>query len=175
MFVHCQTSPYSHIPGSIELLLACQEGHLQDHPFFANKEKANEWSSKLCGKDFYGALKPENHLQCFNDWMNSLSVFASELIGPYFAGSHFSLVDAVVFPFVWRAFSLRLFEHYRQHSVHDALFSDKIQRWVDACLKLEEVQATLPSDTNHKTGFSKELFDVYKAYAAGIGLKADRP
>jgi hypothetical protein len=157
--------------GSIELLVAL-EADYPGHPFFQGKEKAREWSDKLCTREFYGSLKPNVHEACFAKFSEGLTEFAETMVGPYFHGDHLSIIDVVVFPFLYRAFSLKIFEYHRQHSVHGAPYSQKLGQWVNRCLQLPAIQKTLPDDVDPLTGFSQKLFDVYHVYATGVGLKS---
>lgn len=125
----------------------------------------------MCGGDFYGSLKPEGHATCFERLQNNLSEFAAAMVGPFYSGEEFGIIDAIVFPFLYRAFALNLFQYHRQHDIHSETYSPKIVNWVKRCLQLEAVKRTLPEDVNQETGFSQSLFDVYHTYAAGVGLK----
>eukprot|EP01127_Copromyxa_protea_P013763 TRINITY_DN3725_c0_g1_i1.p1 TRINITY_DN3725_c0_g1~~TRINITY_DN3725_c0_g1_i1.p1 ORF type:complete len:247 (+),score=29.43 TRINITY_DN3725_c0_g1_i1:16-756(+) len=153
--------------GSIDLLLACKDN---SDPFFRGKETLDEWG-KLCGSDFYGSLKPDIHEECFARLSETLALFSERLDGPFYHGEEFSIVDCVVFPFLYRAFSLKLFQAFRNHDVHGFPWSSKLQSWVDRCLELPSVRKTLPDDADPATGFSQKLFNVYPIYAQGIGLK----
>lgn len=169
-----KTDPQREKPsqGSIDLSTA---NCLPDHPFCKGKEKLKELDSALCGSDFYGALKsPNEDDTCWKKWTGSLEQFASSLVGPFYLGSDFTVVDAVVFPFIYRAITLDIFKVFKSRDITELHCFSKIQTYVNACLVLPEIKATLPKDTD-MNGFSKSLLAVYAVYAEGIGLKSLLP
>jgi glutathione S-transferase len=135
-----------------------------------NASDAEEASARrldeLCGPLFYGSLKPVIFEERFRDWVSLLqsTVVATLKKQPFLSGrDEPGIEDVVVFPFLWRAFSLGLFEKYRGLRMP----SEFPVEWLNRMLALEAVQKTLPIDTDEK-GFSLRLFDVYPIYAVGF-------
>ena len=139
----------------------------------AEIDAAKNFDKLLCGPVFYGCLKPE----IFKDRF-VLFVRALEELAPRFRASKFlgggdkpGLLDVVLFPFLWRAATLCLFERYRGL----ILTKENVPfEWLDAMLALQGVKATLPLDTDEK-GFSLSLFNVYPVYVEGGLLQGLRP
>jgi hypothetical protein len=156
------------VQGSIVL---CETLLEDDASFGAGKESARLYSDLLCGSTFYSALKTTpTSSASFSQWEESFNRFAHDLASPFFLGDTFTLTDAVVFPFLWRARSLQLFERYKNYQMTDQVAVEKVERWIRRCLSLPYVRSTLPNDTDD-SGFSKRLFDLYDVYVNGSGLQ----
>jgi hypothetical protein len=137
-------------------------------------EQSRSWSDAICTKHFYGALKPPpfDHASAFQQLCDNMDSFAKSLQGRFYYGDSFSLVDATVIPFLWRALNLDIFNVYRQHNLNSQSFAPKLRDYVAACLELPFVRATLPLDTDEITFFSASLLRVYRVYAEGAGLRS---
>lgn len=93
--------------------------------------------------------------------------------GPFFFGDHFTLADAVAFPFVERM--LIALPYYRRFSLPGSDTFAAVHRWIDACYRRESVKTTTgprsveslrthPYEARDRRGY---ILEVQRMYAEG--------
>jgi hypothetical protein len=123
--------------------------------------RAEHWDALLCSGGFYHAIKDSSWVA---EWEAGLGELEDALAKqPFLSGQRPGLLDCVVFPFVYRAVTVKMFERYRGKAPH---VEQRTQAWLERMLSHEAVRRTLPKDAD-KTGFSQQLQDAYQTYAEG--------
>jgi len=125
--------------------------------------QATQWADKHVANPFYSILVPkdaERRKEGLAQFKEGCRKFQDNVKGPFFFGESLSIVDIAALPWCFRAFTCGAIELYRGPEF--ALSAEEfapLLRWLDACLALESVRATLPE--------KQALIDSYKRYADG--------
>jgi hypothetical protein len=176
--------------------------HGCQHPLYdfiasdAAEDEANKWS-RLITEPFYDSfMNRENAAQMkFEELIRNIAAFGNAIIGTFYYGDTPSLVDVAIFPFLYRIFTLRLFQTFRKAEIsefslallevdqtrdtHDPQGEDiaraltSVGQWIDNCLHTSWCKGSLPGDAESANGFySSKLNALYTIYALGVGLKS---
>jgi len=122
-----------------------------------------DWVDKNLCAPYYSVLVPkedERRRAGFDKLLHGMRTFQASIKGPFFLGEELSMVDIAAIPWAYRIFSCGIIDLYRGPAF--ALDSEELApllRWLEACLALDSVSATLAD--------KQRLVDTYKRYADG--------
>lgn len=120
-----------------------------------------DWVDKNICSAFYSILVPkdaETRKAAFAKLSAGLRRFQQEIKGPFFLGDDLSIVDIAAIPWAYRVLTCGIVEYYRGPDFAlDGQELAPLHRWLEACLALEAVTATLAE--------KQALRDTYKRYA----------
>lgn len=122
-----------------------------------------EWVDKNLCSPFYSVLVPkevERRQAGFEKLREGLRMFQANIKGPFFLGEELSIVDVAAIPWAHRIFTCSIIDLYRGPDFKlDREELAPLLRWLEACLALDSVSATLAD--------KERLIDTYKRYADG--------